>query len=325
MPSPPTGPVPEMSNMSDTLTSLSIASVERDTGLSKDTLRVWERRYGFPQPLRDGLGERAYPLDQVEKLRLVKRLLDAGHRPGRIMALPVDQLQQMVLCVPGQGAPVGGAPVQEDLQPLLDAVYGHDIDSMRRLLTQRVAYLGLSRFILEVVAPFNRLVGDAWLRGRMQVYEEHAYTESLQVVLRHALHSLPPEHRDSRPLAVMSTFPGEQHGIGLLMAECLMSLEGCRCISLGVQTPIWDMVMAAEAHQADLVVLSFSGVMNPNQVLDGLTELRAKVGPSVEIWAGGSAPVVQRRAIEGVRPMPDLTLIPEALADWRTRHRVPRI
>ena len=32
---------------------LSIAAVERDTGLSKDTLRVWERRYGFPSPGRD--------------------------------------------------------------------------------------------------------------------------------------------------------------------------------------------------------------------------------------------------------------------------------
>lgn len=31
-------------------TLLSIAAVERDTGLTKDTLRVWERRYGFPTP-----------------------------------------------------------------------------------------------------------------------------------------------------------------------------------------------------------------------------------------------------------------------------------
>ena len=37
---------------------ISIAAVERDTGLGKDTLRVWERRYGFPQPLRDAFGER---------------------------------------------------------------------------------------------------------------------------------------------------------------------------------------------------------------------------------------------------------------------------
>ena len=63
--------------------TFSIAAVERDTGIGKDTLRVWERRYGFPQPGRDNFGERSYPLAQVEKLRIIKRLLDAGHRPGQ--------------------------------------------------------------------------------------------------------------------------------------------------------------------------------------------------------------------------------------------------
>ena len=37
-------------------TGLPIAAVERETGLAKDTLRVWEKRYGFPQPLRDASG-----------------------------------------------------------------------------------------------------------------------------------------------------------------------------------------------------------------------------------------------------------------------------
>ena len=299
-------------------TALSIASVERDTGLSKDTLRVWERRYGFPAPQRDALGERTYPLDQVEKLRLIKRLLDAGHRPGRIVSMPVEELDQLVVALDPQGA-VADMDSPGDLQPLLDAVYAHDVDGLRRILTQRVAQLGLSRFVLDVVAPFNRVVGDAWLRGRMQVYEEHAYTESLQVVLRHALHSLPPPAPASAPLILLSTFPGEQHGLGLLMAECMLALEGCRCISLGVQTPIWDMVLAANAHQADLVVLSFSGVMNPNHVLEGLTELRSKLPQQVEIWAGGSAPVIQRRSIEGVKPMPDLLQIAPAVEDWRAR------
>jgi hypothetical protein len=73
--------------------TLSIAAVERDTGLSKDTLRVWERRYGFPNPGRDPLGERAYTLADVEKLRIIKRLLDAGHRPGRVVTQSLEQLQ----------------------------------------------------------------------------------------------------------------------------------------------------------------------------------------------------------------------------------------
>ena len=73
----------------------SIAATERDTGLSKETLRVWERRYGFPAPMRDAGGERGYPADQLAKLRLVKRLIDAGHRPGRIVSLDMTELRAL--------------------------------------------------------------------------------------------------------------------------------------------------------------------------------------------------------------------------------------
>ena len=48
---------------------VSIATVERETGLSKDTLRVWERRYGFPTPQRTGGGHRQYDLEEIEALR----------------------------------------------------------------------------------------------------------------------------------------------------------------------------------------------------------------------------------------------------------------
>ena len=75
--------------------SFNISAVERDTGLSKDVLRMWERRYGFPVPDRDSNGERNYPAEQVERLRLIKRLMDAGHRPGKLIATPTEELSQL--------------------------------------------------------------------------------------------------------------------------------------------------------------------------------------------------------------------------------------
>ena len=42
---------------------LNISAVERETGLSKDVLRMWERRYGFPDPGRDDNVERQYSAD----------------------------------------------------------------------------------------------------------------------------------------------------------------------------------------------------------------------------------------------------------------------
>jgi len=320
----PWGPVLEGADVNDrlppTAITLSIAAVERDTGLSKDTLRVWERRYGFPSPQRDATGERAYALHQVEKLRIVKRLLDVGHRPGRIVPLALETLQQLAGGTLGPPLrSVEAAPDSTDLRAYLETIRGHDAAGLRAALTRALARLGVGRFVIELVGPLNAAVGDAWVRGQMEIYEEHVYSETMQAVLRHAIAGVPAPAADGRPCVLLSTFPGEPHGLGLLMAEAMLALEGCRCVALGTQTPLWDIVLAAEAFGADIVALSFTGCMNPNHVVDGLTELRAKLPARVRLWAGGSAPVLVRRAVPGVLALASLDAVPAELRRWRSR------
>jgi methylmalonyl-CoA mutase cobalamin-binding subunit len=303
--------------------TLSIAAVERDTGLSKDTLRVWERRYGFPNPDRDGGGsERAYPLDQVEKLRLVKRLMDAGHRPGRVVPLDLDALQQLADST-GDAVTAPTAPPTWDeaaVQDYLALLRRHDLAALRQNLVLDLARYGLPQFLDGLVVPLNRAVGEAWLRGHVQVHEEHALTELLQTVLRQALAQLPAHSREARPRVLLSTLPGEPHGLGLLMVEAHLACAGASCVSLGVQTPVWDLVLAADAYGCDVVALGFSGSTNPNQTVEALVELRGKLPAATDLWVGGNAPVLQRRRIDGVQPMDDLAALPGAVALWRARH-----
>jgi DNA-binding transcriptional MerR regulator len=300
---------------------LSISAVERDTGLSKDTLRVWERRYGYPAPERDAVGERAYPPEQVEKLRLVKRLLDGGHRPGRVVGLSVEALQRLSDSLPAlPRAAVAPTPVPAlDLHAYLAMLRAHDVDALRRMLAQAQMRLGMARFVSEVVAPLNTLIGDAWMRGQLEIFEEHAYTESIQVVLRQAIANLPDAAAEDRPRVLLSTLPGEPHGLGLLMAEAMLAIEGARCLSLGVQTPVWDLALAAKAHRCDIVALSFSGCMNPNAVIAALAELRSKLPAAVEVWAGGLAPVLHRRAVDGVHAIATFHDLPGRIGRWRSR------
>ena len=300
---------------------MSIAAVERDTGLSKDTLRVWERRYGFPLPERDVMGERSYPFDQVERLRTIKRLLDAGHRPGRIVAMAPVDLDRLTSATGVRAAtpmPASESKQAPDLAALMAAIRAHDSEALRHLMARTLARIGLGRFVLDVVAPLNVQVGEAWMQGRLEVFEEHLYTESVQAVLRNALHHL-PSAGGGRPHVLLATVPGEPHGLGLLMAEAVLALEGCRCTSLGVQTPVWDIVRAANALRSEVVALSYTGCTNPHQVTDGLTELRSKLPPDVALWAGGSAPVLQRRGIDGVRVLPSLNDVTTALTEWHER------
>lgn len=296
---------------------LSIAAVERDTGLSKDTLRVWERRYGFPNPERDHFGERIYSIDQVDRLRAIRRLMDIGYRPGKIIGLSLEDLQALAESV-SQPAPIASEDQAADLDQFMNVLKSHEIEDLRRQLSQRVLRLGLARFVSELVAPLTEKVGDTWARGQLEIYEEHLFTESMQVVLRNAISTIPQP--GSRPRVLLTTFPSEPHGMGLLMVEALLALEGCRCFSLGVQTPVWDIVLAAQAQDIDLVVLSFSPVMNPTLVIDGLTELRAKLPKSVEIWAGGRCPVLSRRAPDGIRVVTEFSDLTKSVLDWRHRH-----
>jgi MerR family transcriptional regulator, light-induced transcriptional regulator len=302
--------------------ALSIAAVERETGLSKDTLRVWERRYGFPVPLRDALGERAYPADQVEKLRVVKRLLDAGHRPGRVVTMPVHDLHVMA---DAASAPPDrpASAAQAAVQSFVDLIRRHDVAALRRELGQSLSRFGATRFVIDVISPLNVAVGDAWLRGQMEVFEEHLYTEAVQVVLRQAIAHMPDTAPGGRPRVLLGTLPGEPHGLGLLMAETLMTLEGCACVSLGVQTPVWDLARAARAQQSDIVALGFTGCMNPNQVVLGLQELRAQVPAETAVWAGGAAPVLVRRRVDGVDPVASMDAMLELLRAWRARVMPP--
>lgn len=302
--------------MTDLLNS-SISDVERDTGLAKETLRVWERRYGFPQPQRDQFGDRVYPPEQVARLRLVKRLIDLGHRPGKLVGLDEATLHELAARSAPQ-APAAAEPAAGALLPsrFIALAKSHDLPRLRQQLRQAETELGLERFVLTVAAPLSTAMGACWASGEITVYEEHLITEALQGLLRAAIFALPPARAKSRPNVLLTTFPQEKHGLGLLMAEAVLALHGARCVPLGVQTPLAEVAAASSAQAFDIVALSFSSAMHPRQIADGVRDLRQRLAPGCTIWAGGAHAKFAVRAEAGVR-LVDLDAIPARLAEWR--------
>ena len=148
-----------------------ISDVERDTGVAKETLRVWERRYDFPQPLRDPFGERVYPTDQVVKLRLVKRLIDLGFRPGKVIGYSPEELQALAEKAADNNKSRTRTPQHPELQVYLDLCKSHQMDALRRKLSQALLVMGLKSFVIDLVTPLTMMVGDAWASGRLAVFE----------------------------------------------------------------------------------------------------------------------------------------------------------
>ncbi len=299
---------------------LSIAAVERETGLGKDTLRAWERRYGFPVPQRDAAGVRGYPRALVDRLALIRRALLAGRRPGRLLSLPAAELEAVLAELAASPA----LPAAPGTRPMLDVAEGlvalrtGGADALRHWLTRGLGRMGLASFVVDGIAPLTAAIGEAWVAGQIAIHEEHLYCEALQSVLRSALVPFQTGLEMRGPRLLLTTVPGEAHGLGLLMAEALLTLEACRCVSLGTQTPLADIVAAAQAHRVDVVALSFSQSLPAAQAVPALSELRASLPGTVQIWAGGGSAALRGLRIAGIRVMSRLVEISEAVADWRT-------
>jgi methanogenic corrinoid protein MtbC1 len=273
---------------------------------------MWERRYGFPKPGRDDNGERQYTAAEVAKLRAIKRLMDIGTRPGKIIHKPQDELDGM--------ADARTAARREQIAPALESdilavLQRHDAPELQHALAALLMKQGLQRFVIDTLAPLNRAIGEAWMRGVLQVFEEHLYTEQLQVALRTAINAFP--RQIGTPRVLLTTLPGEQHGLGLLMVEALLVPEAAQCISLGVQTPLADIRHAALAHNADVVALSFSAAFPVRQASEGLATLRRQLPSTMALWAGGDMTRRIRKTLPGVSLIADLGVLLEALKTWR--------
>jgi methylmalonyl-CoA mutase cobalamin-binding subunit len=301
--------------------SKSISEVESEVGIPKETLRVWERRYAFPAPERDRHGQRSYPPEQVARLHLLKRLLDQGHRPGALMRAPPDELARLECAA--QAAPVHVPRPQADLARALDLVRAHHVTPLRHHFTQHILDYGLRHFLLHLAAPMAGAVGQAWASGQLAIYEEHLFAETLQGVLRSAIFGAMRQAGGGAgaPRILLTTGPSERHGLGLLMAEAMLVLEGAHCVALGVQTPLRDIAAASTAHAADIVALSFSSACSVRTAAANLAELRQLLPATVALWAGGATALQAPHRPDGVERI-GLEDIGPAVARWRAAHAV---
>ncbi len=291
--------------MSD-MSGISIAALALETGIGKDTLRIWERRYGFPQPVRDAKGERLYPPEQVAQLRDVRRLLDQGMRPGQVFSLSPDERSERA-CPP---TPEGDDP------GLLQLLRRHDEAALREELRMRLAREGIARFVTDAVSPMLVAIGNAWVRGEIEIFEEHLYSEQLQSVLHEAMGQLPAP--GSAPKILLATLPGEPHGLGLLLAQAMLRLEGAACIPLGTQTPESQVLAAAEAYGADVVALSYSENFGAVPMRGTVRRMRAALPEAVALWCGGGGAGHLKRPPAGVSRIASLDALKEELLRWRT-------
>jgi len=275
-----------------------MGAVTRRTGIGEHTLRAWERRFGFPKPLRLASGHRRFSGDQVQHLLLIARALESGYRAGDIVPLPLSELEQL-LQSSGVFDPTSATGTAEDVMSLaLDACRRFDWESLAALLHSEAAVLGLPRFLRERVSPLLDEVGNAWGRGEIEIRHEHFFSEVLEDELRRLRAPLESAAK-GRPV-VIASLPNELHGLGLQIAALAIVTAGRSVRVLGPQLPVEEIVQAARALNASAVGLSVSIFAEPEETAREITAVRERLPAGISLLIGGAGSTVLPFLPDGV-------------------------
>jgi methanogenic corrinoid protein MtbC1 len=265
--------------------------VARMTGIPSDTLRMWERRYGFPKPMRSSTKIRAYSRDDLERLQLITRALAAGHRPGQVVPLPRPELERIVE-VTADPPPSRPEPRKNDgptapVAAVLEALSELDIVSVQRLIRQSVATLGARSFLTDFAHPLAVLVGELWASGKIDIRHEHLATEALSTQIRILLATY--EDAGATPTVLLASLPDEHHYLGAEMTALYLALERAQPRLLGPAAPVDQIVAAANELEADVVGLTLVRPTESEVIDDQISELLQKLARRTELWIGGGA------------------------------------
>jgi DNA-binding transcriptional MerR regulator len=287
---------------------LSIGFVAANLGVSTSTLRKWEERYGYPQPLRSEGGSRWYRHADLIALRQAKRLLDRGIRAHKVFA-DFDTLLAAVEAAPLEAQPSSSLDEAGSLGELLALVEQHDLVRLKNRLEGLLEDEGPEVFVETIAGPLMRLIGEHWANGEIDVYQEHGVATAVSAVL--APYRL-RQARTGAPVVLLTTPPGEQHGVALDMVAAAMSGAGAQCINLGPGLPLNNLMAAVEAFRPSIVGLSISSVNAGRLVRRYVAELRETLGDDKALWIGGSGAALMPTLPDGVRAFLD-TREPSAL------------
>jgi len=276
---------------------MGIGALSRAVGIPADTLRTWERRYGFPVPDRTPSGHRRYRAADIPRLRRIAALLARGVRAGDALTAG-DAEAELLLRASSlvDGAPVGIVSTLPPVDALLHAIRRLDARDLTRRLQAAWAALGPVEFAATCMAPLLTEVGDRWARGELEVRHEHFLTECVEDFLRTV--RIPIAAETGGPVVALATLPGESHGLGLQLASLVLVANGLRTVNAGIQLPEDEIVSLATDAGAFAVGVSVSSASGGSGTARRLTRLRAKLPRRVRLLVGGTGAPSARRGID---------------------------
>jgi len=257
--------------------SYPISTVSALTGVNPVTLRAWERRYGLIKPHRTEKGHRLYSASDIDRIRLILKLVDDGISIGQVR----DALQSSV------SEPV--ARSNDDtwnryLADMVTAIERFDESGLERVYNDAMSLYPVEIVTRQLMIPLLTELGERWANATGSVAEEHFFGVYMRNKLGARFH-----HRQGKPRGpklLAACLPGELHELGLLLFGLAAHDRGFRVILLGADMPLEELPLVVERTGSDAIVLAGSIKPSADLLAKQLPALARQAG--VPVFVGGT-------------------------------------
>jgi DNA-binding transcriptional MerR regulator len=253
-----------------------IQAASKLSGVGIHTLRAWERRYSVVEPARSDSGRRLYSDEDIEKLRLLNDLCNAGNSIGNLAPLGLDQLRELAkkfehrsvrsdygksseLSVRTQDDSIA---TQSSLSGLLMAleqfkleVIAYEIEKLSLNLTPRA-------FAFEIMLPLLQEVGIRVKNGTLTIAQEHALSSILRFHVGNLLFKNYVTRKKNPAVAILSTTEGDYHEFGILMGALLCVQHNIKFYYLGPNMPVDALLDASKALSANYIIVGTTDIQH---------------------------------------------------------------
>ena len=272
-----------------------IHRVAKLTGLSRDVIRVWERRFGLVKPTRGANRYRNYSDDDVALLRYLKEQLDTGASIGDLARVGREELVNRLRAAAPRAAIVDNT-FDRLLRELLSALNPLDRVMFEKRLNGAVAVVPFEEALHGILLPLQEQVGQLWHDERINIAVEHYATNQIQQKMYAAINQLPVAEFGAK--VVIACPPGEEHDIAALAVAYRCRVRGCRVYYLGANVPIPSLGKLCREVEPDVTILSLPFAL-PESKATGLIEALAHdVKPFSTVMVGGNGALSLRGPFE---------------------------
>ena len=236
-----------------------IEKVSKLTGFPAATLRNWEKRYGFPQPVRSDSGHRFYLSHDVEFLKKVKDWLSTDYTLAEVATFYKSHVQQQS-SVSDSVRTVQDFETDVDFRVnlLFEALLEYDIPAAVIHYSILNAKLGPEDLFSRVFLPILRRSSEALQTKEITRVQSHFAMTFVRIRLASFVALFMPPTREPRVLCALISESADELGMALIAGH--LKFRGYSVQLLGPQMELADILEASRSLQPDCLVLTYTDV-----------------------------------------------------------------